>query len=384
MEGVFPLIYIVCYTLSLYFAYMASHSKRRDNIIFYSILSIMIPCLVGGLRARSVGTDTGGYGYGDALVALRSENLADFMINYVPIREPGYKFVCYIFANAFMHPNGALFAYQVITVTCMYIGCYRFRKITPFPITLMIYYLIQYQHSYNQMRQSLAEAIIFAGFYCLRNKNYKKFLAYVFAAALFHYSALVTVVIIMGVYWFTIRVNSSLHSERRASLIPYWIIGAMFLIQPLILAVVEQLTFLPPQYRGLFASINTLAIFRANIFQQIGVAIMLFYYNKRGKKLFPAKWENEYYKVNALLCCAMYTVAGGYTMWRLLDYLDYTNMFALASIHRLAKDKYVKALILAVVLSISIFYWYREYMMPRGPLGITSSMTWPYKSVLSN
>ena len=117
----------------MYFAYLASRSKRKSTIILYSIISIMIPVFLGGLRAKSVGTDTGGYGYRDALDAIYSISFYDFMTHDATIREPLYKIVCYTFANLFQHPNGALFAYQLITVACVYVGCWRFRKVAPPP-----------------------------------------------------------------------------------------------------------------------------------------------------------------------------------------------------------------------------------------------------------
>ena len=232
------------------------------------------------------------------------------------------------------------------------------------------------------MRQSMAEAIIFAGFYCLRREDYKKFMMYVLIASLFHYSALLAVVSIMCVYWFTIKVNSSLHAGRGVSWIPYVIIIAMFFLQNLILSVVESMSFLPPQYSLMFMQIGNTQEFRANIFQNIAVIIMLFVYGKNASRLFPAK-QDEYYKINALLACAMYSTIGGYTIWRLLDYLDYINLYALASLHRLVKDKYLRAIFLAVTISVVVLYWYREYLLAKSALGFPAHQTWPYHSIFS-
>ena len=157
----------------------------------------------------------------------------------------------------------------------------------------------------------------------------------------------------------------------------------MFFLQNLILMVVESMSFLPPQYTALFMQIGTTSTFRAAIFQDIGVVIMLFLYSKHAGSLFSTNSEDEYYKINALLCCTMYATVGGYTLWRLLEYLDYINIYALASIHRLVKDKYLRAIFLAVLISVTIFFWYREFILIRTHLGFPAHETWPYHSIFS-
>ena len=240
------LIYIFCYLASLFFAYLAQRSRNKGTIILLSVISIMIPCILGGLRARTIGTDTRGYAYPNALKALHVQNFWNYF-DSLPDKEPGYKLLCWVIMKIFGHPNYTLFSYQLITVSCIYIGAYRFRKIAYVPFTMLIFYLVYYQQSYNTMRQIIAASIVFAGLRDVIDRRYLRFMLYLIIAATFHYSALVCAVSAAFMHYALDSEFLAKHSTLKSA-IALSIIGSVIFFKPLASFAFSYLPFMSEKY----------------------------------------------------------------------------------------------------------------------------------------
>ncbi|MBQ4430587.1 MAG: EpsG family protein, partial [Synergistaceae bacterium] len=192
------MVYIACFLVSTLMAHVASRSKDRGLIILCSVVSILIPCVLGGLRAHGIGTDTKVYGYPDCRAALSASDFFSFLASRR--QEIGYSALCYGIMKTLGHQNWCYFAYQLITVSCVYIGLYKHREKISLPFALLIWFFIFYNPTYNNMRQSMAASIILMGFNNIESRRYSKFMLYVFVAFLFHRSSLLALPLIMVMY----------------------------------------------------------------------------------------------------------------------------------------------------------------------------------------
>ena len=124
-------IYILCFVSSAFFAYLASRSKDKGVIFLCSAICILIPSIIGGLRHYTVGADSMGYGIRLSTQALRYPNFLDYFADVST--EPGCAFLFYWGSVIFGNYSGAFFLFELITMTCFYIGAYKHRKIISLP-----------------------------------------------------------------------------------------------------------------------------------------------------------------------------------------------------------------------------------------------------------
>lgn len=179
-------------------------SSQRKYIAF---LALLIPCLIAGLRANTVGTDVQVYAEPLFEAAREARSFASFYKSriYQPVIwiyttasnfEPGYVLMVYLCAKVFRSMPVLLFLTQALTVVPIYKGLKAFENKQPVWFGMAVYYFVSYNQSLNMMRQWITMAFLLYGFQFLRDGKYKRYVAIMLVALLFHYSAVFGVVVL--------------------------------------------------------------------------------------------------------------------------------------------------------------------------------------------
>ena len=370
------MMYLYVCILSVLFAHLAARTKDKTLIYIYSAISILIPSIVGGLRAYGVGTDTMVYARPDFLSALQSPDMETFVFSG---REIGYRFICYTVANAFRHENWCYFAYQIISLTCVYIGAYKHKDKLSLPFFMFVWFAMYYTPSYNAIRQTLACAIIFMNIDQLEKKKYWSFALTIVFAALFHTSALATFALLIGLH--IVTTSKTLDNNLWMKIIVLYGSLAMFLVLRPIMAVMVNSFSVFAKYVGyvnlnrsggtLFAGYNSVLV----LF--IGETIMFLLYGKRGSYLFFNNGIKnfEFYKYNMMFCVVFIAVVH-IIAYRILMYQYYVNLLALSALPRFVKEKHLRFLVMMIIVAVLSYYWWHIHVV-RG-----NSAVWPYRSIL--
>lgn len=364
------MIYVYCFAGSIFFAYLAERAKNRDMIILYSIISILIPSLLGGLRTTAVGNDAGGYPVATLRAALSSENLLEFMDKYGS-REQGYQIVSYVTAKLFGHVNWLLFAYQLITVGCTYVGAYKHRKIAPLPFIMFMFFCMIHINSFNIIRQSMAAAIIFMGIDNMENKNYKKFMVYVIVATLFHTSAVLGGMLFISIH---MVVNSKYYINQLyvRNIILYGTVAVLIWLKPLVNNIVQTI--------DLFIKYRNYDLLGADdpswsmTLILIGAYIMLTFYSRGATRVFGVQGK-EFYKFHTIFCIIYYSMVR--IMVRAFLYSEFVDIILLAALPNFVKEKYLKAMVYLTVIAVLFFHFWFLIIIKR------VNHEWPYYSILS-
>ena len=363
---------------SVFFAWLASRVKNKHVVILCSIISILIPAIVGGIRQIGVGTDTKVYGYPDAMAAYTSQSFAEFMASGRGMKELGYQILCYATMKTLGHVNWCFFFYQLITVGCFYVGAYKHRKVASLPLTMLCFFGLFYYSSFNIIRQSMAASILFMGINNLEEKKYRRFMAYMIAAFMFHSSSVAIFVLILLPY-FIIAQRSYLKYFILAS----FILSIIF-IRPIATAAMQltsKLEIVPDRYfmytdisneYGLMKG-DALSGSRGIMLFQLGVLAILFLYAKRGRKLLGSDNFN-FYSFNFLLAIILRDFVRLFS--RLVLYNDFICVVLYSSMPNFVKDKYFKLLLTAVVIFRMMFFGFRFI------IGSQSNTEWAYRSIL--
>ena len=148
------------------------------------ILSLAL-IFVSGLRYR-VGTD---------YVAYYRNRVMDWRVvwtSLITFREPGIKLLSFL-AHAVLDDGASLiFLSSIITVGLYCLTIYRHHAM--YLISMLLYlFLGDWQGSFNGVRQYLAAAILFAGHRFILDRKLWQYCLVVFAASLFHTTAIVMI-----------------------------------------------------------------------------------------------------------------------------------------------------------------------------------------------
>ena len=373
------MIYIFVYLVSMIFAYFAERSKDKGVIILCSIISILAPSILGGLRAHGMGIDTVTYGLPHALRALASPSLADFISNNRS--EPGYEFVCYMAMKTFGHVNWCYFFYQLITMSGVYIGAYKHRKIAHVPLTLLMFFLFYYQFIYSAMRQGMAVAIIFMGIDTLEKKHYGKFLLYVFTAAMFHYSAVITIALFMILYFIATSEYIN-HRKYMQFIIILSGISVIIFIRYFMTLAISMLPVLAKyqhyvdeeQYTQRVTNTSMLLLF-------CGEILMLLFYGKKASKLFTGSkreysdFNINFYTLNIIFLMTYRTFIKIHS-GRILFYSELANLIVLSALSNFVKEKHLRVMVTIAVIAVASIFFVRKFIF------IGFYRTWPYRSIL--
>lgn len=182
--------------------------KQRWGLV---VPALLIPCLIAGLRASSIGTDTEGYLVPMTKAALFADNYKEYMDSswyriwrnlFVRDYEYGFSFIVYLFAKMFKSVVAVQFVVQLLTVLPIYFAACKTKYKTW--ICMAVYYFIFFNTSLNMMRQTIAIAFgVLAIQFFIEGKK-KSFLVYAFIGFLFHYSS-VLIFLIAYIYKFVQR-----------------------------------------------------------------------------------------------------------------------------------------------------------------------------------
>ena len=258
-------IYIVVFVASLLFSFFATRTNNKRRIIILSLISILIPSILGGLRSVSIGTDVALYVAPDMKAAYNASHFTDFVSRIYGSREPGYLAVVYGISRLTDNVQWVLFAMQFITIGGIYYGAYKHKKKISVPLVLGIFFLLFYNQSYNLVRQYMGLGIVFASLYRLENKEYKRFIICIVIATCFHYTSLIALLLLFVKWLLENKLSSGLIS--RDYLVGGAVVFAVVFLEQIV-NVFVVVGLLSPAY---------LRYFRTDTGTGIGLTEILFY-----------------------------------------------------------------------------------------------------------
>ncbi|MBQ7214592.1 MAG: EpsG family protein [Synergistaceae bacterium] len=358
------------------FAYAASKVKSNTMKFVFSLLAILVPSIMAGIRAPTVGVDVRGYALHNYNSARHAATYSEFVSSSHFWREweVGWLLLTYISTKIFDSLNWNLFFYSLITCTCVYIGAWKHRKLAPLPLIMLIFFLLHYNSTYNIMRQAAACSIVFMGFDNLEKRQYWKFLIYIVAASYFHTSALLCIVYMIG-FHFAVTVGEG-RFKSITNIFLYSLILSCFMLEP-IFKVVS--TYIPPlatySVRGISFNNKTVGI------MLLGELMLFLFYPNGGRKVFRNSPGGEkmfdYYRYSVAFGIAFYW--GARVFARGYFYFEYVNMLAFAVLHRFIINKYLRFIVLMITMLV-YFGYFIQYFVVRN---MENCGSFPYVTIFS-
>lgn len=177
--------------------YQQISQNYRSYIIFCGIIFIFLI----GCRADTVGIDT--LNYKQTYIRMNYESFS-MLSNTTWLQEPGYTALLIGLNKLGLSWNGFLIIAATIYVIPIMLLIYRESDNVFFSLLLFVlqgYFIF----SMSTMRQSIAMGICILAFFQLKKKRYVRYFALTLFAALFHVSALISILLFVSVL---LRINN--------------------------------------------------------------------------------------------------------------------------------------------------------------------------------
>lgn len=204
------ILYIVVFLCSLYgfnkvdkLYSMERSYVRNIKIRVWLCFSILVPCVIAGMRSTEVGVDT-----------LATVNLLKYSYNYGSfsfllessggITEILYASIVYAISRFTDNGGILLFVLQLLTIGPITLAAIQLKKYIPIHMMMATYFFCFYNNSLNIMRQSVSCAFIILGscyFISKQEKWRPKSLVSIIVAIFFHKSAVIGVILLALCFW---------------------------------------------------------------------------------------------------------------------------------------------------------------------------------------
>lgn len=225
------MIYVITFLASSVFFWISEKSRNKYASIFFASIGIIIPCILAGMRADTVGTDVRVYVEPMYNAAQESANTATYMAQrwyviwrymYMKDYEVGFSILIFLIQKMGGSFGVVLFVIELLIIAPIYLGLKKLKKPYPISISMLVFYFMFYNMTLNMMRQWIAMAILFMGFPDLINNKKRSYIIYILIACLFHISALFGIAILF-VYEYSQRKQAVVRIGRiklKESMVP--------------------------------------------------------------------------------------------------------------------------------------------------------------------
>lgn len=231
---IYILIYVFVFFLAGISEKCCDENKKIKKIIFWvsTILIIIVPALLAGLRGKNVGTDTSGYVLYAFQFAVDKYNLQQ-IIKYSNV-EPLYAVINLIVATLTNNMNILLFVLQLIVDIVFFVAFYNLRKKHSYALLYSIFIILFFNKSLNMIRQTIAIGFVMLSFKEAVNNKFIKYCLLNIAAICFHKTAIIAFPI-----YFIIKLAKGQKSRRNITIIIGSSILAILLFRPVVMFLVN-------------------------------------------------------------------------------------------------------------------------------------------------
>ncbi len=366
------MIYLVCFSVSVFFAHVAKKATNKKRFIFWSLASILVMAFLAGFRDITIGIDTENFYNNTWTIANNSNrNFFDFFLLYFSrwnAKEYLYAILVGLVAKTTGSTIVVLFIFHFIIVGCVYIGAFRTKEHAHPELTLLLFYLLYYNHSLNIFRQYIAMAILFAFFADIEQGHHLRYFFGAILAFFFHNSGILGLV--------PLFLYKMLYPRGKRQFLPIWrktVTASLLILFTITFGyfgkALLNLGIINAKYLYVFESESTHTYITARLFILTEAILLIFFIRSyRENNTFA-----DYYLFCSFSFALLYQIAPSMPYGKRIP--AYFSLINLVSIGMLQKNAYVKGnrvLFCVAIVIVAFSYWLFIYVIHNG------SQTMPY------
>lgn len=264
------LLYINIVLLGTFSMYLAYRYRSMSKV--FIILTICIFAVPAMFR-YNVGIDYVQYVPVVNIIGKKSSLSRALKFTY---KEPTLGVIFYFASSIFKNIRVGFSIYALATQILFVLSCWKYRSIAKPFISIFMYGCLCYYETYNTFRQALAIAIIVWGLEYILNKKYVQYLICVVIATSFHYSAMISILLLL--YF-----NSSKEGKQTNIFKSYMIptVCALFITQ--LIPLVRYIPVLSVYANNYIREYNFTSMLTAGTILEMYISIGYIYYRKKAK-----------------------------------------------------------------------------------------------------
>lgn len=369
------MIYIIFFLTSCLLIWLSEKCQSRFIGKIVAFVAILLPCILAGMRADTIGTDVKVYVEPIYNAAKQSSSFSSYMneswfygwrYKYVHDFEIGFIALVYLIEKLGGSIGTVLFFIHTLIVAPIYLGLKRINRQYPICLGMFIFYMLFYNASLNMMRQWIAMAILFYGLSYLFANEKKKYFIVVIAACLFHTSAL------MGVVIYALYIYSQKQREYIKILnfrldgsfapIKLFVYGCIVLLSLNVIAVLLRAIGLA-KYAGYIQGNGSIYLMPNQIILRLPIIILLVI---RWKRMIAEDEFTPFYGSMIVLdLLASQLISINVYAFRIASFFSEYNMLSYSALVYAGNRKYRanRYITLLYVLAYIIYYWIYYYVI---------------------
>lgn len=360
--------YIICFVLTLFFAWLADqfkNEKKKIIPILFLCMACFIPCFIAGIRSLDIGKDV--YGYFMVLYKGFLNGYSFGAMLDIANVEVGFAFVVYL-TSIFHNVHFCLFVIELLVCIPIFIVAYKNKDKISITMTITIFLLTLYCLSFNLLRQSIAISLIIYSISLFNEEKYKKSFIILILASLFHMTSLVCL-ICFGVLY----ICDKKHNNR-----VFILSVSLFCLIIFTLFFDKILAILPFKYSAYFSSeyatssFSFMSVIKKLFWISFGVLYISRITNKKSKKYANTMACVYFLLIDLILYFMTLKVSSA---GRLGYYFIYIFNFNIIPYFKNIFKK--KELFNFITVLILVFFWFNMTIINN------SDGTYPYKSEIA-
>lgn len=369
------MIYIAVFLVSCIFFWLSEKCKSGFSKNFFAVIAILVPCILAGMRADTIGTDVKVYVEPLYNAAKQSTSFFSYMnqrwfyiwrYKYVYDFEIGFILLVYLIEKIGGSIGLVLFFIHILVISPIYLGLKRINKRYPIWLGMLVFYMLFYNTSLNMMRQWIAMSILFYGLCYLLEHKKKKYFIVVIAACLFHTSALVGFAIYF-LYMYSQKQReyirfANFRLDGSLAPIKLFIYGCIVLLSLNIIAVLLRAIGLA-KYTGYIQGNSSIYLMPNQIILRLPIIILLVI---RWKRMMAEDELTPFYGSMIVLdLLASQLISINVYAFRIASFFSEYNMLSYSALVYAGNRKYRanRYITLLYVLAYIIYYWIYYYVI---------------------
>lgn len=186
------LVYIITFLFSLAMFKLANTNSKYSKI--FSILGVLLPCLVAAFRSLSIGTDVQVYINLLFQTALKSNSFSSYANLVSNVSDIGYLLLTYLCSRITSNISLLFFFLELLTILPIYIALKRvYGKNNAVIWGMFLFFMFFFNQSLNMARQSIAISFFILAITYLEENKRKKYFLFSLIGYLFHSSCIVSI-----------------------------------------------------------------------------------------------------------------------------------------------------------------------------------------------
>lgn len=371
------IIYICVFILSITFTYFAEKSRNKINFILCSVVAILFPSILAGIRDSGIGTDTQVYVDSSWYIIETYANqpitifIKDILNGDVQL-EIAYNLIGYCIAFLGGNIHWFYFILNFIVLLFVYLTINDNKHNASMSLMMFVFLFTFYNISLNLVRQSLALSICLYAYKYIEKKQWKNFIIFQVFAMLTHNTA----------FFFILVIPFHFLLESKRTVLNKYFVYAILLITPfafslsdIIISYLVLVGFLPIHFLNYTTQNAENMIVRSALVVYLCLWLTMYIGAKYSKiSIFNARKYLSFYFFSSELFFSSYFSQFAFRISYYFSYLS--NIIFIPRLIRLmiSKNRPVGLIFKWVICALIIFYWYWSIVVHNG------NETIPYKS----